>query len=144
MGKREHLLAYEVDRRHVAARDLVLTPKPAPLVCSGQQKAQYEYHCLATSPGECCFWTTFSSHSPSVQLAEHSWGENQKSWVASQGEHVQMIDFEKQGQTARNQCGKISQGGSLSFCRTFRDRVLYVCHVTALQGTMSWGERGGL
>lgn len=85
-GKREHLLAYEVDKRHVAAGNSVLTPKPAPLVCSGQQKSHYEYHRLAASLGEGCFWTTFSSHSPSAQLAEHSSGGNQKSWLASQGE----------------------------------------------------------
>jgi len=36
--------AYEVDGRHVAAGDLVLTPSPAPPVCLGQQKSRYEYH----------------------------------------------------------------------------------------------------
>lgn len=87
-GKREHLLAYEVDKRHdVAAGDLVLTPKPAPVVFLGQQKSRYEYHRLATSSGEGCFWTVLSSHS-SAQLAAHSWGGNQKSWLASQGERV--------------------------------------------------------
>lgn len=51
--------------------DLVLTPKPAPLGCSG----------MKSPPCHLSRGRFFSRHSPCVQIVEQSWGRNQKSWL---------------------------------------------------------------
>lgn len=90
----------------------MLTPKTAPLVCSGQD---------VKSP-LCCFFRGrfFSRHSPCVQAVEHSWdGRTQKSWLVSQGEGLtpktqsefMCADDQlwKVGPNGTQQCGKVPQ-----------------------------------